>query len=331
MARRHRRPARRSPTRLHGYILGHHSPDHVRAPAGARDRAHRGGRPGRRQGARLRRARGSLRSPWSSSATSRRPGRSWQPWPGGARASTTLAGLARRRARGHPRAAARAARRGRGGWSEAARAWASARRAGTRRSPIGLQLYVLRREQGRLGEVEDLIRRSVAEFPTYPIMRCVHAHVLAELGARDEARATLEALARDRCAALPFDEEWLVSTCLLADAAHRRWVRRKPATVLYELLAPVRRPRRDQLPGGEHRRGGAAPRRTGGHDRAWRRCRAPLRGRARDARPDRGASMASSYRARRGPPARPALAQAVASSASRASTASSRVGRIVKI
>ena len=72
-----------------------------------------------------------------------------------------------------------------------------------------LQLYALRREQNRLGEIADLIRRSVAEFPTYPIIRCVQTHVLAELGAHDEARAALEALARDRCAALPFDEEWL--------------------------------------------------------------------------------------------------------------------------
>ena len=47
----------------------------------------------------------------------------------------------------------------------------------------------------------------------------MQTHVLAELGAHDEARAALEALTRDRCAALPFDEEWLVSTCLLADAA----------------------------------------------------------------------------------------------------------------
>jgi hypothetical protein len=41
----------------------------------------------------------------------------------------------------------------------------------------------------------------------------VQTHVLAELGAHDEARAALDALTRDRCAALPFDEEWLVSTC----------------------------------------------------------------------------------------------------------------------
>jgi DNA-binding SARP family transcriptional activator len=100
-----------------------------------------------------------------------------------------------------------------------------------------LQLYALRREQERLAEVEDLIRRSVAEFPTYPIVRCVQTHVLAALGAQEEARAALEALTRDRCAALPFDEEWLVSTCLLADAAAVLGAP-EACTVLYELLAP---------------------------------------------------------------------------------------------
>jgi hypothetical protein len=85
--------------------------------------------------------------------------------------------------------------------------------------------------------VQDLIRRSVAEFPTYPIVRCVQTHLLAELGAHDEARAALEALTRGRCAALPFDEEWLVSTCLLADAAAVLGAAEASA-VLYELLVP---------------------------------------------------------------------------------------------
>jgi DNA-binding SARP family transcriptional activator/tetratricopeptide (TPR) repeat protein len=101
----------------------------------------------------------------------------------------------------------------------------------------GLQLYVLRREQGRLGEVEELVRASAAEYPTYPIWRCVLVHVLAETGHADEARAALTVLARDRFAALPFDEEWLVSATLLADAANVLG-EVEPAGVLYELLGP---------------------------------------------------------------------------------------------
>src|SRR5215212_7391063 len=38
-----------------------------------------------------------------------------------------------------------------------------------------LPLYVLRREQGRLEQVEESVRRSVEEYPTYPICHCVLA------------------------------------------------------------------------------------------------------------------------------------------------------------
>ncbi len=79
----------------------------------------------------------------------------------------------------------------------------------------GLQLYVLRREQGRLEEVQDLVRSSVELYPTYPIWGCVMAQMAAELGDTAEAQEALTALAPD----LPFDEEWLVGMTLLAEAA----------------------------------------------------------------------------------------------------------------
>ena len=83
----------------------------------------------------------------------------------------------------------------------------------------GIQLYMLRREQGRLDEVEDLVRRSVDEFPKYPIYRCALAQMAAELGDTAEASDALEALAADDFAELPFDEDWLVSMALLAETA----------------------------------------------------------------------------------------------------------------
>jgi eukaryotic-like serine/threonine-protein kinase len=100
-----------------------------------------------------------------------------------------------------------------------------------------LQLYVLRREQDRLAEVEDLVRRSVEEYPTYRIWRCVLAQLTAQLGDHAEARAILEALAADRFAAVPFDEEWLVSMGLLAEAATALGDA-EHASVLYERLLP---------------------------------------------------------------------------------------------
>jgi tetratricopeptide (TPR) repeat protein len=101
----------------------------------------------------------------------------------------------------------------------------------------GLQLYVLRREQGRLEEIEDLVGRAVGEYPTYPIWRCVSVHLAAQLGRAPEARDALEALAADGFAGLPFDEEWLVGTSLLAEAASA--LGHGPiAAALYRLLLP---------------------------------------------------------------------------------------------
>ena len=101
----------------------------------------------------------------------------------------------------------------------------------------GLQLYLLRREQGRLDEVEALVRRSAAEHPTYPIWRCVLVDMLAELDATVEARAEFDALAAARFGGVPFDEEWDVSLCFLAETAARLGDADR-AAVLYELLLP---------------------------------------------------------------------------------------------
>ncbi len=101
----------------------------------------------------------------------------------------------------------------------------------------GLQLYVLRREQGRLAEVEELVRRAAREHPTYPIWRCVLVHLASELGQRDEAAGALRALVADGAVGLPFDEEWLVSVGLLAEAASTL-SDAESAGIIYEQLLP---------------------------------------------------------------------------------------------
>ena len=83
----------------------------------------------------------------------------------------------------------------------------------------GLQLYQLRRFQGRTHEVKELVDRLTDENPTYRIWRCVQAQVAAELGLAAEAEEALAVLAADEFAALPFDEEWLVSAGLIAETA----------------------------------------------------------------------------------------------------------------
>ena len=102
-----------------------------------------------------------------------------------------------------------------------------------------LQLFLLRREQGRLEEVEEIVRRSADAYPTYRIWRCVLAQTAADLGHEPESRVTFEALAKDRLAALPFDKMWLASMGFLAETA-KALVHVRGAAILYEELLPFR-------------------------------------------------------------------------------------------
>jgi len=78
-----------------------------------------------------------------------------------------------------------------------------------------IQLYLLRRYQGRLEELDP----SAFEYPTYPVSYCVLAGLYQELGRESDARELLEALASDEFSSLPFDEEWLLSMSLLSEVA----------------------------------------------------------------------------------------------------------------
>jgi hypothetical protein len=99
------------------------------------------------------------------------------------------------------------------------------------------QLYVVRRAQGRLGELEDEIRAAVDEFPTYVVLRCMLAHLYAELGRHGETREAFGRLAAGGFSELPRNDEWVFGTALLADAAS--FLRDAPASeVLYEQLLP---------------------------------------------------------------------------------------------
>lgn len=98
-------------------------------------------------------------------------------------------------------------------------------------------LFMLRREQGRVGEVEDLIRSSMVEFPWYPLNRAALACLLLDLERIDEARTVFEDLARNDFEALYRDNEWLLgmslaseACSLLGDAAS--------AAILYDQLVP---------------------------------------------------------------------------------------------
>ena len=102
-----------------------------------------------------------------------------------------------------------------------------------------LQLFGLRREQGRLAELLEEFERVPGQFPNRPVYRCIVAAVRAELGRLDEARNVLADLAGEdhSFASVPVNNDLLLSTTLLAEVATAcRDLR--AADALYRLLLP---------------------------------------------------------------------------------------------
>ena len=97
--------------------------------------------------------------------------------------------------------------------------------------------FLLRREQGRLGEIEDFVRTSVREYPWYPLHRAALVCLLAELGRRPEAQELLDEMAHDSFGILVRDNEWLLGMALTSDGCAQLGDG-KTAAVLYEQLLP---------------------------------------------------------------------------------------------
>jgi len=78
------------------------------------------------------------------------------------------------------------------------------------------QLFLLRREQGRLAEMESVVRDSAEEFLWYPLWHRALTCLLLDLGRVDEAREVFgQALERFP---LPRDNEWLLGMALTSEA-----------------------------------------------------------------------------------------------------------------
>lgn len=105
---------------------------------------------------------------------------------------------------------------------------------------FGVQLWALRREQGRLSEVETPLRALVEQYPGIPGWRCALALLYCELGRPADARRELEHLAGDAFAAVPREGNWLMSLTLLAEVCAVLGDIRHAGT-LYELLLPYAR------------------------------------------------------------------------------------------
>jgi hypothetical protein len=99
------------------------------------------------------------------------------------------------------------------------------------------QLFWLRREQGRLGELRPALVDALAANPNIPAFRVALAFIDACAGDAAAGRAHLDRLAADGFSALPRDATWPMTLAVLAEVAVVAGARDHAAT-LAELLAP---------------------------------------------------------------------------------------------
>jgi DNA-binding SARP family transcriptional activator len=100
-----------------------------------------------------------------------------------------------------------------------------------------LQTWGLRREQGRLAELESSLERYVQEYPWVFLFRCLLANVYAELGRETRAREELDRLAGDDFADLYVGSEWFLAASALASVCEYLQAA-EHAERLYEALLP---------------------------------------------------------------------------------------------
>jgi DNA-binding CsgD family transcriptional regulator len=102
---------------------------------------------------------------------------------------------------------------------------------------FGLQMFTLRREQGRLRELESAVRYFVQQHTTAATWRPGLALIYSELGRTREARTEFEHLARHDLTDLPRDALWMASMTYLTDVCTFLGDTAR-AAILYRLLLP---------------------------------------------------------------------------------------------
>jgi tetratricopeptide (TPR) repeat protein len=101
---------------------------------------------------------------------------------------------------------------------------------------LGIQMFTLRREQGRLREIAPILKQFVDDDAS-AAWRPGLALIFAELGQFDDARTELDRLALDEFAILPRDSLWQTSLAYLAEVCDYLQDTARAAT-LYRLLLP---------------------------------------------------------------------------------------------
>jgi DNA-binding SARP family transcriptional activator/tetratricopeptide (TPR) repeat protein len=102
-----------------------------------------------------------------------------------------------------------------------------------------LQMYALRREQGRLEEIADVIEHAVDAYPAYPVWRYVLLDLYTELGRSDDAREALEAYAAEDYP-MYLEMQWLYALSVLPEVC-RYLEDAEAAAAVYERLGPYAR------------------------------------------------------------------------------------------
>ena len=102
---------------------------------------------------------------------------------------------------------------------------------------FGAGLASIRRHQGRLDEMLDLVRGVARDNPGLPALQGALAMILSECGETDEARAVLDTARSADFFRDSYDYVWLIGTTVWADVA-ARLEDAAAAVVLYDQLAP---------------------------------------------------------------------------------------------
>jgi hypothetical protein len=117
-------------------------------------------------------------------------------------------------------------------------ALALGQRFGTPNAPgaFAVQLIAVRREQGRLHELEAPLQQAVRAYPDIPALRPALASIPGEIGRQEEARDAVNTILAG-LEHFPRDNNWLSALGFLATACAGAGAP-EPARRIYELLAP---------------------------------------------------------------------------------------------
>ena len=101
------------------------------------------------------------------------------------------------------------------------------------------QMIGLRWEQGRSGEIVELVLQGQRENPNISGFKPATALVLCDLGRHDEARALLDEAAREGFGSVPRDNVWSTTLSLWSQVVYELGAR-EYARDLYDLFLPLR-------------------------------------------------------------------------------------------